>query len=320
MSIMNRKIGDWVMKKVLFTMCVFIGFILAGCSTSPLSESEIQSDLVNHPIFSGTQSTEITSFNIIKRQTSESDKKDIIYISASSQNETFHRNAEYIMTYGLYNDGWILDNVEVSNESIIPLSGSSFDPDELAQFLEDLMGIELTNISVYSHETDLNNQTDQYSLTATSSHIFMAEQLDVTINFSFDPINGWVLAMPSYVLNASTSNWNITGEYMLYDMTSGTDSGKTCKINFFDQSVLEYVYTNENGDVFSRSTNLVNVKNMTPTEYYVNYGHIDLTDRDYHVMYGYDIAFDNIEWGNLSFAGPVKYSGIAVYIGKEHFH
>ena len=157
-------------------------------------------------------------------------------------------------------------------------------------------------------------------MTATSSHKFIIEQLDITINFSFDPINGWVLATPSYTLNDSTSNWNITGEYMLYDMTTETDSGRSCKINFFDQSVLEYVYTSENGEEFLCSINLINVENMSPTEYYVNYGHIDLTDRDYHIMYGYDITFDNIEWKNISFAGPVKYNGTAVYIGKDHIY
>lgn len=151
------------MKRILFAMSIFIVLILAGCSAAPLSESEIQNDLVNHSIFSGTQATEITSFDIIKRQTSESDKTDIIYISASSQNETFLRDAEYIMTYGLYNDGWVLDNVEISNESVTPLSGSNFDTDELGQFLEELIGIEVTNISVYSHETVLAPGENRHS-------------------------------------------------------------------------------------------------------------------------------------------------------------
>lgn len=89
--------------------------LLSGCSKSGKSEKEIVQDLQINSFFQDGMDVEITQYNVIKRQTDVDNKSDVVYINVDAENKDFRWNRSYVMTYGLYNEGWILDDITEYN-------------------------------------------------------------------------------------------------------------------------------------------------------------------------------------------------------------
>jgi len=102
--------------KVKIAVCpiiltVILLCVLCSCGAPSKSEKEIVADLQTSEAFLPSHDVTINDYEIIKRQTSPEDKTDIIYITVDAENEEFTCKVSYTMTYGLYNDGWSLDDV-----------------------------------------------------------------------------------------------------------------------------------------------------------------------------------------------------------------
>ncbi|MBE6932607.1 MAG: hypothetical protein E7464_04400 [Ruminococcaceae bacterium] len=54
----------------------------------------------------------LDNVEIVKRQTREEEMTDKVYLCATSHTDVYSVVASYILTYNLYNEGWILDSVE----------------------------------------------------------------------------------------------------------------------------------------------------------------------------------------------------------------
>lgn len=83
---------------------------LCGCSPSAKSEREIISDLQQSPAFI-SETVKIDSCEIIKRQTNNDSKSDLVYLTVYVNEDELTCALSYLMEYVLYNDGWILENV-----------------------------------------------------------------------------------------------------------------------------------------------------------------------------------------------------------------
>lgn len=143
-------------KVVILLICIAMIFSLSACSEKEVSEKQIFSDVENLEVFSNLN-VEISDFNIIKRQTSPEDKIDYVYVTVKAANEDLSIIRNYLLTYILYNDGWIFekyesyDNPDLPNETI-PLHGVSFeqvyndldalDAEEYRSLFENLIGVE----------------------------------------------------------------------------------------------------------------------------------------------------------------------------------
>lgn len=99
--------------KVFAGIC-FLATVLCGCGSPAVkTEEEMQADLTAHKNFYHAQEVDIREFEVIKRQTNEEEKEDIIFVQLSAENENISGKMSYRLQYGLYEEGWILDNVTV---------------------------------------------------------------------------------------------------------------------------------------------------------------------------------------------------------------
>lgn len=98
---------------------------LAACSSvpKPVGEDVIRNDVIcqDDTIYSGEMT--LISAEIIKRQTNEDQKTDYVWVDICAENENCRYIASCKLSYGLYNDGWLLDNYEVLEDAIEYING-----------------------------------------------------------------------------------------------------------------------------------------------------------------------------------------------------
>lgn len=101
------------MKKVVsIVLFLVVMIVFGGCNVIPkLDEEKIQSDVIAKAKLTNFE-CEITNFFVIKRQTNIENKEDIVYVSFSGENEHYSFVKNFKALYILYNDGWILEELE----------------------------------------------------------------------------------------------------------------------------------------------------------------------------------------------------------------
>lgn len=96
---------------------------------APKNEEQMLEDIKAHPYFE--RSIGFDSLRVIKRQTRQEEFTDVVYVTVKRHDENVETVNSYVLTYNLYNEGWILDNISPYSEgenSAKPLSG----PDDSA--------------------------------------------------------------------------------------------------------------------------------------------------------------------------------------------
>lgn len=118
-------------KNIIFILITIVTiFLFTGCGIQPKSEEEIKADIENHYLWKELNIT-TTDFQIEKRQTNTDAKEDIVYVSMYGENDVSIAEQYYIATYNLYNEGWILDNLERNYDydhysSVEPKRGNNY--------------------------------------------------------------------------------------------------------------------------------------------------------------------------------------------------
>lgn len=164
--------------------------LLSGCSESAKSEGDIVDDLQHNSTFSSNGDLPITDYNIIKRQTDVEGKTDDIYINVEAENDCLWLNRSYVMTYGLYNEGWILDNVTTYHEAdwkFRPLQG--VDDEIIQQYIDKYQNENNSgSIEIIDRITDLGENwgEDEVIFQTTKEHLYGTEILECSQKWSFD--------------------------------------------------------------------------------------------------------------------------------------
>lgn len=99
--------------KWLFPALIIVAsaLIMTGCGgTKGVAASQIMSDIENSYEFL-QYDVEISDVTIIKRQTNVENKTDSVYVSVYGKNDYYEVVKNYQLTYELYNEGWILENI-----------------------------------------------------------------------------------------------------------------------------------------------------------------------------------------------------------------
>lgn len=180
-------------KEKLCFLCVVLTLtfiLLSGCTESAKSEEDIVDDLQHNSTFSSNMDIPITEYNIIKRQTDVEEKSDVVYINVEAENDRIWLDRSYIMTYGLYNEGWILDNVTSYNEvdwKIRPLQG--VEEEVLQQYIDSFQNRnESDAIKIIDRATELEENwgEDEIIFQTTKEHLYGTEILEYSQKWSFD--------------------------------------------------------------------------------------------------------------------------------------
>lgn len=162
--------------------------LLSSCNKSAKSEKDVASDLQADSRFFSAAEIQITDFTISKRQTATENRRDMVWITVSASNEDISCKLSYIMTYNLYNSGWLLDDVERDYDGtweINPLHGinEAMINESIASYTEDLF----TTMEEIDRSTDLESHMDVVTYIATKDHKYGNETMKVDEIFHFDP-------------------------------------------------------------------------------------------------------------------------------------
>ena len=215
-------------------LLVLIGLLLlslAGCSPAPADGNAMTADVAERLTRSGGEA-DVQSLEVIKRQTDKRAKTDLVYVQVDYATPTAERSEKYKLTYGLYNEGWILDEMEPYEPetwAIKPLAGP--DEETVAAVLPE--GAELLD-SQFDAET--GTQAVQYRVAETHTYCDMerTEQLTLTLDSATEQ---WQAGEPE--LLEQDQDWSrLLG---LWELESYDDDGYEMQIAVlpFEQAQLD---------------------------------------------------------------------------------
>lgn len=179
----------FVVLPALLALCMLL---LCSCGRDGVkSEKEIMADIdekgiMNEMVVSDVPIENISSMEVLKRQTNKESKNDLVYVTVQADTETAHFVRSMKLIYNYYDDkGWLLDEYEFYPEgeySTTPKKEPDstvvddffealhrkFDNSEELSWVRDVGLIqEYVSWSVESIETDLQNCSSQITVTAS---------------------------------------------------------------------------------------------------------------------------------------------------------
>lgn len=292
--------------------------LLSACGNKAASEAELQEDLYNSDAFSAYREKEfeITELIVTKRQTSEEDRSDKVWVKVELSNTKAEGYLFFVLDYSLYNDGWQMDTAQMDTEAehtTKPLCGLSE---------EELYSAYLpSGAEILSNDVDLEDVLQEVTFSITEEYRFCSVNKTVNDIFQFDSENAsWVLA-DSWEVSAF-EHWK-TGRYSLFDIQDGYVGNEVGELNISSLDTdsfggtITYSYSTSFRGVEGSGDNLslVNTKNMTITDYYdQGYGSF------YH-KYGYTEVLMNASWTDIEYAKPCYSEERApLFIGYDHIY
>ena len=177
-------------KRQSFFLCISLALtlmFLSICSKSAKSEKNVAKDLQADSRFFSAAEIQITDFTISKRQTATESRRDMVWITVLASNDDISCELSYIMTYNIYNSGWLIDDVERDYEGkweVNPLHGinEAMINESMASYTEDLF----TSMEEIDRSTDLESHMDVVTYIATKDHKYGNETMKVDEIFYFD--------------------------------------------------------------------------------------------------------------------------------------
>lgn len=121
----------------IFLALVITSCLLTACGNNPKSEQDIVED-INASTDYIAPPIDVDECEIEKRRTDEEAGIDLIYLTVSGDNGEFECSLSYIVTYELYNEGWILETIERDYEGDWVLTG--IDVDAMVEDIQSLTG------------------------------------------------------------------------------------------------------------------------------------------------------------------------------------
>ncbi len=177
-------------KAILLLFALTLILALAGCSPDPASEDAMMKDIAEH-LDNPSGEAQVTALEVIKRQTDKDAKSDLVYVEVTYDTPAATRVERYKLTYGLYNEGWILDETEPYEQSkwtATPLAG----PES-----RQIAGLLPEGSEVKSDELDLDAglKTVQYSYPVAYAYCDVTRTEQLQLHFDAD-MEEWLADAP----------------------------------------------------------------------------------------------------------------------------
>lgn len=222
---------------LVFILCLLI----TGCSPSPISENKLLSyveqddPMVNRmPLYSDLSlDIQYHDLTVDKRLTDKDDKSDQVWIHFTADTKSDTADVEARMDFTLYNDGWLLDDIEVLSTDYSPLAGPRHD------MVGSYLGEQYNYYQYQGEEVDLENKSAKLCYKAMDEYTYedIGYVLCVYCHYA-EP--GW--SYGEIELIEETQDWRrIYGEW---ELALPSDL-YTIIIDSFDGSLLHCSYGNE---------------------------------------------------------------------------
>lgn len=175
----------------LLLVTLLFSTILFGCGNKTVGEEKIKQDIISKGMnLRGALETklldediikvgEIVDFTIDKRQTNS--KTDLIYGTISFySNDDFLVKGNYALEYGLYDDGWILDSVNMESDYTVSYEGEITEETMLGLYENGKnkpLGFEIINVE--KMELDKKTHFQNMNVTAIKSYKNLPEDENI---------------------------------------------------------------------------------------------------------------------------------------------
>lgn len=193
-------------KHIFLFVLLTLAVLLTACGKKTKSNSEIQDDAISRASFIEDYNLSSTQFTISNRETSKS--TDTVWASVDASNNIMQYHADCTLVYTLYNNGWELDSTTWNNQTFIG-NPDAVTQDDADDALYDLYGDEFGWLEFLGQETSVNKVLFRYN--AGSEEYYLNREYNVTVEFTFDPDDHWVISSVKKTLTSET--YDLVGEW-----------------------------------------------------------------------------------------------------------
>lgn len=233
------------MKKIIaICICATMLLLTAACflpasTTSARSKTQIQKDLIDNSDMAGVRAgylEKVTNFEITKRQTTPEDKIDTVWVHLEAENSDVSSQMYFIMSYGLYNDGWLLDSIvpdQTEYWSFTPLRG--VDEATLQSYLPNDAMIISNNVDTVS-----GFQRVEYSYMESYPLCEVVYQQALIFDFGTVYYSSWAWDYTGMEDIGTYENWHIDGTWQYYASSNNGTTNAQIVIQGFEPLGIAY--------------------------------------------------------------------------------
>jgi len=189
------------------TLLLTVALCLTACGgSSTKSESDISADIQATDSYFSTYGLTVDSIEITKRQTNDADKTDYVWVSIEASNDDFRYNANYSLTYVLYNDGWMLEDFWIEDESYLALHPETVTQERAEGDIASwgYSDIQFVNRTEYDNEVCL-------TYTASKTEYYLKTVYDISAVYEFSPDCSWDWCYPTETIREQIPD--VVGEW-----------------------------------------------------------------------------------------------------------
>lgn len=218
------------MKKFLPIVIVILMFIMCGCGSKnifsdpakPHDEKSMMTNIADSRFFKDNYpSMDITSLEIIKRQTDTEDRYDKVWITLNCKNKDGSSEGyiDLLVQYGLYNDGWLIDECDYydngrQSSEFSPLQGYTPDIEELTQYMFRYENI--ANVEVVDNTWNQGEYVTYTTVDFTAEHTNVSYTVEMEIPNFFDDFYGVWFVRDDLIKENKQGDWHFAGMYSFY--------------------------------------------------------------------------------------------------------
>lgn len=201
---------------------VFLMLLLPGCSGNKAkSEADIINDIVANDDYCSNYNLEVESYTIISRLTSTERMTDDIEILLTAVCDEFSYSTTYSVNYLLYDNGWILNDIDCKSWSVTPLycSITELDANSVALNATAELSLDYSECNLFDSVLNLDSCTNEFVYHAVREEGYTKTVDTFNVLFRFNPNRGgWYL--DDVTIDYGVEDWNVLGTWNYHNSRS----------------------------------------------------------------------------------------------------